>query len=123
MALYTQVGGVQVEAFQWQGDPLDGYELPGWARAKGFHAPSDGTLQVRCETGTFPAFPGDWVWMAPDGTIHVAKDSLFSAMFDTENAAEDPADGEPADAKASVRRGRPPASAPSTPIDKSDKKD
>ncbi len=83
MTTFTQVGGVTVDAFQWNGDPLSGYDLPGWARVMALHAPSDGTLHVPCSIGTFSARPGDWVWQGPDGSVYVSTDAFFSAMFNT----------------------------------------
>ena len=85
MAVYKPLADIEVEAFQWVGDPLSNYALPGWANALALHTPTDNTLQVPCWNGTFAAKPGDWVVRGPAGRVEVLPDEMFSSLFDVDS--------------------------------------
>lgn len=82
MATYAQVGNVTVEAFQWVGDPLSGYDLPGWTNGSAaLHAPTNGMLEVTCHDGRTNARIGDWVVRYETGTVDIIPDELFRLYF------------------------------------------
>jgi hypothetical protein len=83
--MYKPLADVEVEAFQWQGDPLGDYILPGWANALGLHTPTDNMLHVPCWNGTFAARAGDWVIRHPNGKVEVRPDDIFSAAYNVDD--------------------------------------
>lgn len=87
MAIYTPLADTAVEAFQWTGDPLSDYVLPGWANTLALHAPSDGTLDVPCWNGTFGARMGDWIVKDMFGAVTVVSNGMFSALYDVDAVA------------------------------------
>ncbi len=84
MAVYTPLPDVTVEAFQWLGDPLSAYALPGWANSLALHAPTDSMLHVPCWNGTFAARIGEWVVRGPTGNIDVVPNDVFSALYNVD---------------------------------------
>ena len=87
MAVYTPLPGATVEAFQWLGDPLADYNLPGWAVSLALHAPSDSTLHVPCWNGTFGAKVGDWIVKDSLGNVSVVPDAVFAASYNVDDVA------------------------------------
>ena len=87
MSLYKVLSDLEVEAFQWKGDPITDYALPGWASNLALHTPTDNMLHVPCWNGTFGARPGDWVVRVPSGAVEVWSDEIFSTMFDVDSVA------------------------------------
>lgn len=85
MAVYTPLADAAVEAFQWLGDPLADYALPGWANGMALHAPTDQMLHVPCWNGTFAARIGEWVVKGPTGDVSVMPDLVFRAMYDADD--------------------------------------
>jgi hypothetical protein len=84
MATYTPLAGVTVEAFQWLGDPLSDYTLPGWAGSLSMHTSSDQTLYVPCWNGTFAARISEWVVRNPTGELNIVPDVTFRTMYDVD---------------------------------------
>lgn len=105
MAVYQHNTGVSVEAFQWVGDPLGGYDLPGWTNGSpSLHAPTNGMLEVTCYDGRTNARIYDWIVRYETGDIDIIPDRLFRLCFNVapvENAERQKAAAEAkAEAKA-----------------------
>lgn len=81
MATYTPLPEATVEAFQWIGDPLADYTLPGWANGLALHAPTDQMLHVPCYNGTFAARVGDWIVRDQLGNISVVPNAIFELGY------------------------------------------
>jgi len=85
MAVFTPLADATVEAFQWVGDPLSAYNLPGWANNLSLHAPTDQMLHVPCWNGTFAARIGEWIVRGPTGDVSVVPDDVFRAMYNVDD--------------------------------------
>lgn len=85
MTVYTPLPDATVDAFQWVGDPLGDYNLPGWANNLALHAPTDQMLHVPCWNGTFAARIGDWVVRDQSGAVTVLPDTMFRAMYNADD--------------------------------------
>jgi len=81
MAAHTQIGGVSVDAFQWNGGQLGNYALPAWASALALQTPGDGTLDVPTFRGTFKASIGDWIARYSTGHIEIMSNTSFFSLY------------------------------------------
>ncbi len=83
MATYKPLASVSVEAFQWLGDPLSGYDMPGWINGgANIHAPTNGMLDITCYGGRSSAKSGDWIVRYADGSLGIIPDVLFRSYYD-----------------------------------------
>jgi hypothetical protein len=82
MATYTQLGSITIDAFQWNGPPLVISNLPIWARKLPLLI-SGGTDLCVPTTGrtVLAAHVTDWVFQAPDGSIHVVSNAYFVSLY------------------------------------------
>lgn len=81
MAAHTQIGGVVVDAFQWNGGLLASYALPWWANGIALQTPGDGNLDVPTPRGTFMARPADWVVRYAVGHIEIMGPLAFASLY------------------------------------------
>jgi hypothetical protein len=81
MATHTQIGSVQVDAFQWVGGSLGNYALPAWASALPMQTPGDGSLHVPTPRGTFRANVGDWAVRLSTGHIDIMSNNSFTTLY------------------------------------------
>jgi hypothetical protein len=85
MATYTQLGSITIDAFQWNDGALSTYNLPIWAKRLALQQ-SGSTLCVpvgvaKGNGGVLPANPTDWVYLAPDGSVHVVTNAYFVSLY------------------------------------------
>ena len=81
VSAYTQIGGVGIDAFQWNGGLLSATVLPIWAKHLSLHTPGDGTLHVPCRNGTLAAQKTDWVIQGADGGVDIMPNSHFVKLY------------------------------------------
>jgi hypothetical protein len=85
MTTYTQIGGVTIDAIQWNGPPLVMSALPIWLRnlpivvaGLSLCVPIGITGSKR---GTVPANIGDWIFLSPNGDVSVVSNAYFVALY------------------------------------------
>ena len=83
MATHTQVGGVTVDAFQWNGGTIAAAALPAWTKQLAMQTPGDGTLHVPESTsrGTCRANTGDWVVRTTNGHVDIMSNTTFVLLY------------------------------------------
>lgn len=78
VTVYTQIGSVTVEAFQWTGQAIS--TLPVFARQK-FLQVSSGVLSIPTELGTLGVPLNYWVVLHSDGSIAIMTNAAFNSLY------------------------------------------
>jgi hypothetical protein len=78
MAVYTQIGSVTVEAFQWTGQAFS--TLPVFANRKFLQA-SGGVLDLPTVFGTVAIPMNYWAVLHSDGSVVVMTNAAFKALY------------------------------------------